>query len=252
MDICHYHSWMYNRLLPDRKGYTNEFLIGVELFIHFACRQPIFLNEKKIRCPCFKCKNTKYLTVEEVKIHLYKKGFKPDYQYWTEHGEIEPIMNYGVDQIQFIGSSTAQFSASSCGQLVNNEQTNRYKAMVFDAVSPNFEDIYNSNMDAYRNSDTPNYVEEPPNKESEKFYEMLHAAQQPLWPGCTNHSELSVAVRMMSIKSDNNISQHCFNQFVGLMKEISPPGNLIPSDFYKTKKLVSKLGLSAKKNRLLL
>ena len=119
--------------------------------------------------------------------------------------------------------------------------------MVFDAAGPNFEDVYNSNMDAYRNSDTPNYVEEPPNKESEKFYEMLHAAQQPLWPGCTNHSELSVAVRMMSIKSDNNISQHCFNQFMGLMKEISPPGNLIPSDFYKTKKLVSKLGLSAKK-----
>ena len=51
----------------------------------------------------------------------------------------------------------------------------------------------------------------------------------------------------MSIKSDNNMSQYYFNQFAALIKEISPPSNLIPPDFYKTKKLVSKLGLSVKK-----
>ena len=54
-------------------------------------------------------------------------------------------------------------------------------------------------------------------------------------------------VRMMSIKSNNNMSQYCFNQFVGLMKEISHPDNLIPPNFYKTKKLVLKLSLSTKK-----
>ena len=102
-------------------------------------------------------------------------------------------------------------------------------------------------MDAHQNRDAPNYVEKPPNREAERFYEMLHAAQQPLWPGCTNHLELSVTVRMMRIKSNNNISQHCFNQFMGLMKEICSIGNLIPLDFYKTKQLVSELGISAKK-----
>ena len=93
--------------------------------------------------------------------------------------------------------------------------------MVFDAVRLNFEDVYNSKVDAHQNRDAPNYIEEPSNREAERFYKMLHTAQQPLWPGYTNHLELLVVVKMMSIKSDNNVSQCYFNQFVGLMKEIS-------------------------------
>ena len=49
-------EWMYNRLLPGREAYTNEFLSGLEEFMAFACRQPN-LSEGKIRCPCKECKN---------------------------------------------------------------------------------------------------------------------------------------------------------------------------------------------------
>ncbi|PKU66519.1 hypothetical protein MA16_Dca006847 [Dendrobium catenatum] len=52
---------------------------------------------------------------------------------------------------------------------------------------------------------------------------------------------------MLSIKIKYNILRDCFNDFVGLMKETNPAGNLIPSDLYRTKKLVSKLGLTATK-----
>ena len=86
MDICYHRSWMYNRLLSSRKGYTKFFLKGVEEFISFACQQLYFLSYKKIRCPCSKYKNQKYLSLDEVKVDLYKKEFVPNYWYWTSRG----------------------------------------------------------------------------------------------------------------------------------------------------------------------
>ncbi|PKU71582.1 hypothetical protein MA16_Dca004424 [Dendrobium catenatum] len=52
---------------------------------------------------------------------------------------------------------------------------------------------------------------------------------------------------MLSIKTEYNIPRECFNDVIGLMKETNPADNLIPSDLYRTKKLVSKLGLTATK-----
>ena len=43
-----YRMWMYNRLLPDRSGYTQEFLNRVNQFDEFACRQTEFLNFQNI------------------------------------------------------------------------------------------------------------------------------------------------------------------------------------------------------------
>ena len=40
--------WMYNRLLPDRSGYTQEFLDGVNEFDQFARTQTEFLNGESI------------------------------------------------------------------------------------------------------------------------------------------------------------------------------------------------------------
>ena len=106
--------------------------------------------------------------------------------------------------------------------------------MVLDAAGPSF-----------RAPDAQ--IEEPPNSEAQKFFDMLNATQQPLWKGCENHSEFSCAVRMLSIKSDYNVSHECFNAFAQLMREICPPDNLVPQDFYRAKKLVSKLGLASQK-----
>ncbi|PKU80178.1 hypothetical protein MA16_Dca027733 [Dendrobium catenatum] len=52
---------------------------------------------------------------------------------------------------------------------------------------------------------------------------------------------------MLSIKTEYNIPRDYFNDFIGLIEETNPADNLIPSDLYRTKKLVSKLGLTAAK-----
>ena len=68
-----------------------------------------------------------------------------------------------------------------------------------------------------------------------------------MWSGYNDHSKLSIAIKLLSIKSKKNIFQRSFDQIVGLMKETHPLDNVITQDFYKTKKLISKLDLTAQK-----
>ena len=49
----------------------------------------------------------------------------------------------------------------------------------------------------------------------------------PLWEGCV-HSLLSLAVRILSNKSEANESQSTFDQWASLMSEISSQPETIP------------------------
>ncbi|KAK6796413.1 hypothetical protein RDI58_004114 [Solanum bulbocastanum] len=87
-------------------------------------------------------------------------------------------------------------------------------------------------------------IEETPNEEANIFYEQLRDCSSPLFNG-SQHSKLSVAVRLLSIKSDNNISQGAMNSMIDLMRELVDPNVEIPDSYYKANSLVSKLGLSS-------
>ena len=52
---------------------------------------------------------------------------------------------------------------------------------------------------------------------------------------------------MLSIKLERNQSQHSFDQWTDLIRELSPQSDSIPKDFYQVKKLVSRLGLKEEK-----
>ncbi|XP_058729647.1 uncharacterized protein LOC131601773 isoform X2 [Vicia villosa] len=220
MDIRVRRSWMYNRLNPHKKGYTPEFLKGLEEFVSFAMKQPGTSNNE-IRCPCSICRNIGFIHFEEAKVHIFKKGFTPDYWYWTCHGEVNPELCVELSRKQY-------------AQEGYNDHHNRFENMVYDVFGPQHQ------------MQCDDDYEESPNIADQKFYDLLHAAQKPLWPGC-DHTELSVAVRLLTIKSEGNISQRSFNQMVELMKETNPPNNCVPQDYYRAKKIVSKLGLTAEK-----
>ncbi|MEJ1821277.1 hypothetical protein, partial [Escherichia coli] len=81
-------------------------------------------------------------------------------------------------------------------QLEVEPQSSTYQTMVMDAAGPQF------------NFAEP---EEEPNAEARKFYDMLDAVDKPLWPGCSNHSQLSVVARLLSWKAENNISEKGFD-----------------------------------------
>ncbi|KAJ8767880.1 hypothetical protein K2173_020820 [Erythroxylum novogranatense] len=79
-------SWMYRRLTTD--GFINpKFVEGFDVFIHYASSQPAYMDGSKIRCPCKKCKHKCLLFIDEVYLHLLRKGFVPNYFQWTRYGE---------------------------------------------------------------------------------------------------------------------------------------------------------------------
>jgi len=203
---------------------TREFEVGLGEFISYAIQQPGTSNGK-IRCPYSKCKNLDYLYPDEVIVHLHKKGFKPGYWYWTCHGETDPNL--------CVKSNTHHRTTTSTQE--QQGEYSRFESMVYDALCPE-----------RRMNDDQEMVDSP-NSDDQKFYDLLQAAQKPLWPGCTNHTELSFAVRLLTIKSEGNMSQQSFNEMVALLKESHPPNNLVPEDYYRAKKIVSKLGLTAQK-----
>ncbi|KAF2295721.1 hypothetical protein GH714_033721 [Hevea brasiliensis] len=116
-------SWMYKRL--DVNGFLNpEFEVGVEYFLNFAYAQVDLVSNDKIRCPCSKCKNKKYLQRIDVTYHLYKFGFVGAYTQWDAHGE----------------GFTSEFnslptSSTSIDDMTQPTDTNNYRSMVMEAMN---------------------------------------------------------------------------------------------------------------------
>ncbi|XP_070031690.1 uncharacterized protein [Nicotiana tomentosiformis] len=175
-----------------------------------------------IRCPCVKCKCLHFLDRRMLRLIFIKKEFMDNYFVWTSHGEVDG--SDGVFYNIVIGESSRSVG--------NNVQHPRYHEMVADTFGMHFECVPHES------------VEQAANEEAKYFYEQLEAVSCPL-SGRSMHSQLSVAVRLLSIKSDTNISQAGMDSFIGLMSELVDPTFNIPEYFYKAKRLVSKLRLSS-------
>ena len=95
--------------------------------------------------------------------------------------------------------------------------------------------------DAFRSDDIN--VNNVMNGNAEAFYAMLYSAQQPLYEGSYTHNELSIAMRLLSIKSEYNIPHRCLDDVLRLMQETIPTSNCIPKNFSAVKSRVTELGL---------
>ena len=100
--------------------------------------------------------------------------------------------------------------------------------MVLDAAGPEF---------ITRN------LNEEPNPEDKKFFDMLNAADRELWPGCEKVTQLSVVARLLNIQSEYRIPEQCFNSICQLMKDGLPEDNTMVDSLYDSKKLIQALGL---------
>ena len=152
-------EWRYTRLNAD--GTINkDFVDGVESFLAYACKQLETFEVTELRCPCKKCHNRKYLKLDDARVHLFRKGFFPDYYVWNRHREPYESMH-------------SEQSTCHLTRAVDAEPTNPYCQMILDAIGPEFEN---------------DFTKETPNLNAQKFYDMLNAVDKKLWVGCTTHS----------------------------------------------------------------
>ncbi|KAL0308942.1 UNVERIFIED_CONTAM: hypothetical protein Sradi_5836500 [Sesamum radiatum] len=127
---------MYNKNLPGRARLTPEFEDGVKNFIGWAKGQYKHMDGDKIRCPCRKCKNTKFGTPDEVSYHLCMREFMAEYYNWTSQcGDIvqdyyeAPSVSQVLDEPTSAGHVEGNYPQWGDEQCMNLAQR-----MVYDAT----------------------------------------------------------------------------------------------------------------------
>ena len=82
---------------------------------------------------------------------------------WNRHGEPYESMH-------------SEQSTCHLTRVVDVEPMNPYRQMILDAIGPEFEN---------------DFLEEAPNLNAQKFYDMLNVVDEKLWDRCTTHSQMS-------------------------------------------------------------
>ena len=157
-------GWMYDRCYPGRRGFKEDFLIRVEDFVRTARQYKYYALDGGIRCPCLKCQCTKILKDQVVEVHLYQKGFMPNYKIWTFHGEEMPSVDLTAQENCLHSSSTGAHTSET-------DQFMYMQEMVNDALNrhASFEQQDNS------------HLEESPNEATQRVYNLLAEANQPIF-----------------------------------------------------------------------
>uniref|UniRef100_A0A1J3HIY2 Transposase-associated domain-containing protein n=1 Tax=Noccaea caerulescens TaxID=107243 RepID=A0A1J3HIY2_NOCCA len=240
MSIYQLREWMYNR--QDSDGLLRkEFRDGLEGFMYQASTLQITIESgnKYMYCPCPKCMNRKFLLFSRVWSHLLNRGFMQNYYIWYCHGEGHGGNAASSSSSNYINEGM-HFGENYVDPVLEHPPVNygsevhRMHEMVTDA--------FPETASTFR--DTHNVAYEEPNADARKFFDTLAAADQPLYDGCTKgHTKLSVAARMMTLKTDGNISQFIMDGWADLIKDILPDDNVAADSYYEIQKLVFSLGL---------
>ncbi|OMO57998.1 Transposon, En/Spm-like protein [Corchorus capsularis] len=117
---------------------------------------------------------------------------------------------------------------------------NEYQRMVMDSGLYEFRGNENE-------SNNENVFEEMPNPSAARFFSLLKDADEEVWEGCTTHSKLSAVSQLLNCKSESNMSDVTFDRLLSIIKDLLPGGDKLPPSFYRTKKMMSNLGLGYQK-----
>ena len=96
-------------------------------------------------------------------------------------------------------------STSSASNMheVGNENSNPYRNMVMNAMRMSKGNVSECSI-----------VEEEPNVDVARFFDLLKDSKEPLWDGCTNHSKLSAITQVFTIKSDHGLSEAGYDKII--------------------------------------
>ncbi|KAI5352800.1 hypothetical protein L3X38_005692 [Prunus dulcis] len=148
--------WIQN---PNRC--SDEYLDGIEDFIEFARRHNP--GATRIQCPCRRCNNTLWETIENVGFHLVRNGMIETYSIWNLHRE----------QLNHTSSSNATRMDSVEPIVDPNDQ-------VMDIIQDAFP-FASTNINHEREDDVPTLID---SAEFEQYEKLLKNANQELYPGC--------------------------------------------------------------------
>ncbi|XP_048632974.1 uncharacterized protein LOC125607181 [Brassica napus] len=227
-------EWMDQRIDPQSNSVSEVFLGGINAFLQFACNQADYEERQTLLCPCARCKNVKQRDAKVVSRHLFLYGFKGNYYVWTSHGE----------KFYTAGESSGANHSTGEEEMWENPTWNAH------------EDHYQDNLEVPADI-APPYIPAdiaPPAETDvaepyrDNVFEAFEAASQPLYEGCADGiSQLSLASRMLKMKTDYNLAETCVDEISEVFKTMLPQPNNAPATYYETKKLTRGLDLPVQK-----
>ncbi|KAL0327872.1 UNVERIFIED_CONTAM: hypothetical protein Scaly_2219800 [Sesamum calycinum] len=239
---------MFNKNLSGRAGLTPEFEDGVKTSIEWTKGQRRHMDGDKIRCPCRKCKNKNFGTLDEVSYHLCMQGFMPEYCNWTSHGEDIVQDYFEAPSVSHVWRSQPQLTMLMIiihSGVMNNIwigrkgwfliQPGRVILLLLTSV-PNdgtrscFVDAGPSSY-CYGGNGPYDYDE---SGLADCFFNIVHAADQPLWNGC-NQSQLGAIAELVDIKADGHIYEQIYDKISQWANRILPSDHTLPGDYYNMK-----------------
>jgi hypothetical protein len=149
------------------------------------------------------CKNKKLFDLDFIMMHLLQKEFMDKYLYCYAYGE--PYVTHDTIVKMVIVST----SSSSNVLGVVNDNSNHYRNIVMDAMK----------MNQGHGGQYP-IVDEEPNADVTRFFDLLKYFDEPLWDGCPNHSQLSVIAHVFTMKSDHGLSETSYDKIVKWARSI--------------------------------
>jgi hypothetical protein len=158
-----------------------------------------------VQCPCSLCQNLRCLEDKRtIVIHLCKNGFISGYEVWTFHSE--------------------------SGTRVIAEDEHDCDARDIDRRDEMLEAIQ------------AKVTEDPPRVEVESFFKLLKASKE-VFHEHTEVTLLAFITWLMVIKSKYFFFNNCYNDIMKLINDILLKSHKVPKDMYRSKKMMSALGL---------
>jgi len=134
--------------------------------------------------------------------------------------------------------------------LIRYGITTSYKQWIWHGEVDNESNVYNGENESNegdRLEDMLRDIQDGLQNSGSGLNYLLSDAKEPLYGGCSKFSKLSSVVKLYNIKAANGWSDKSFTDLLGLLKDMLPNGNKLPSRVYDAKKMLTKLGMTYEK-----
>ncbi|WVZ63949.1 hypothetical protein U9M48_013539 [Paspalum notatum var. saurae] len=197
-----------------------EYDKGLSSFIEFAFTTSA--DKNRILCPCRSCGNNYWLEAEHVRDHLISVGFMDGYTTWIHHGE-------GMwSSIPSAAPSSQSEEGTVGGDAMDQMLMEGFGMYDSSALGADGESEDEMDVDA------------------EAYYKLVNDASQELYPNCKGFSKLQFLVRVLNWKNLWRVSDGCYDDLLGLIKDALPEGEVLPKNFHEAKKFVKAIGIGYK------
>ncbi|KAJ0095325.1 hypothetical protein Patl1_16716 [Pistacia atlantica] len=193
-------------------------------------------SDGNTRCPCRKCLNAFFKSINVVKKHLFMNGFSRTYENWIFHGDsLFDAVRAPTDPMH----STDMDHPTSNSVDINDDMLNVSSDVCHPASFTSFnQDNMNVEADAVN--------EENGNNDHEPFDHLYSEAGKKLYLGC-KLSTLTFVVRLMHLKVLNLWSNKSIDMLLTLLNEVLPKVSSLPKNTYGVKRILQDLGLGCEK-----